>query len=174
MLEIGSGTGQHACWFAAALPDITWQPTELEQNIPAIGRWLLEFKQAQNNDNILNPLVLDVNKHPWPVKRADVCFTSNTFHIVSMPAVRSIFEGCRRVLGDKGKLCVYGPFSINGQHTSDGNEQFDQQLRAEDSASGIRDMTELNELAQQFDFSDCRKMAMPANNFMLVWETHTA
>jgi len=167
VLEIGSGTGQHACYFAAALSTITWQPTELEQNIAGIRSWISEKELS----NILEPLVLDVDTQPWPVSTAQICFTCNTFHIVSMHSVQSIFAGSKTVLKQGGKLCVYGPFSIDGQHTSAGNEQFDQQLRADDRASGIRDLTRLDELAQQNGYSAARKIAMPANNFLVVWET---
>lgn len=166
VLEIGSGTGQHACFFAAALPNIVWQPTELKQNIPAITRWVGE----ENLDNILDPIELDVDVRPWPIKQADVCYTCNTFHIVSLQSVHSIFKGCIAVLADGGKLCVYGPFSVDGQHTSTGNERFDQQLREADPASGVRDLSELNVMAQQLGFVACRHVQMPANNFLVVWE----
>lgn len=165
VLELGSGTGQHACFFAEALPEITWQPTELEQNIAGIHHWIAEKKLS----NILEPLTLDVDAQPWPVSTAQICFTCNTFHIVSMQSVRSIFEGCIAVLNHGGKLCVYGPFSIDGQHTSSGNAQFDQQLRADDLESGIRDLSRLDEIAQQIGYSAYRKIAMPANNFLVVW-----
>lgn len=166
VLEIGSGTGQHACYFAAALPNIIWQPTELKQNISTISGWINE----ENIENILEPKELDVDAHPWPVMSADVCFSSNMFHIVSMHSIRSIFSGCKAALEDDGKLCVYGPFSIDGQHTSASNKHFDQQLRASDPNSGIRDLSELDEIAQQSGFNACRRIAMPANNFLVVWE----
>lgn len=166
VLEIGSGTGQHACYFANALPHLTWQPTELKHNIAAVNSWI----STQKLDNILGPLELDVDVQPWPVKSAQACFTCNTFHIVSMDSVRAIFGGAKSALKDGGKLCVYGPFSINGKHTSAGNEQFDQQLRLESTVSGIRDLTELDKIAQSLGFTACRKIEMPANNLLVVWE----
>lgn len=169
VLEIGSGTGQHACYFAAALPNVIWQPTELKQNIPGIDSWMDE----QNLENILEPKALDVDVHPWPVTHANVCFTCNTFHIVGMPSVRSIFEGCNTVLRDGGKLCVYGPFAIDGQHTSAGNQQFDQQLRTSNPNSGVRDLSELDAIAQQLGFNAYRSITMPANNLFVVWEIPT-
>lgn len=169
VLEIGSGTGQHACYFANALTDIIWQPTELSENIPTIDLWLSEHSLA----NVLDPIELDVDVHPWPDASADVCFTCNTFHIVSQASVCSIFQGCQSVLAGSGKLCVYGPFTIEGKHIGAGNEEFDQWLRESDPNSGVRDITQLDEIARQFGFTACRRIEMPANNFMLVWELAT-
>lgn len=166
ILEIGSGTGQHACHFAANLPNILWQPSELKDNIPTIKSRIRE----QHCHNLLDPYELDVDVLPWPVNNAHVCYTSNTFHIVSMQSIQSIFAGCKQVLGHAGKLCVYGPFSINGSHTSQGNIQFDQQLRASGPASGIRDLQELDGLAKMAGFCACRCVEMPANNLFVVWD----
>lgn len=166
VLEIGSGTGQHACFFAESLPGILWQPTELKQNIPGIEFWINETPIK----NVLPPKELDVDVHPWPDIGADVCYTCNTFHIVSMQSVKHIYQGCKALLGNSGKLCVYGPFSINGQHNSSGNAAFDQQLRASNPDSGIRDLSQLDKLAQQSGFSTYRSTKMPANNLFVVWE----
>lgn len=168
VLEIGSGTGQHACFIGAALPGIIWQPTELKQNIPAIEHWINE----NNIENVLSPKELDVNVCPWPKLKADVCFTCNTFHIISLQSVLHIFQGCKALLENSGKLCVYGPFSINGQHTSDGNVAFDQQLRASNPESGIRDLSVLDDMAQRTGFSAGRTIKMPANNLFVVWDLH--
>jgi len=166
ILEIGSGTGQHACHFAANLPCITWQATELKDNIPAI-----EFRiKEQNCSNLLDPYELDVDMLPWPANDAHVCYTSNTFHIVSMQSIQSIFEGCKQVLFQSGKLCVYGPFSIHGSHTSEGNKQFDRHLRASDPDSGVRDLQVLDGLAKMAGFCACRYVEMPANNLFVVWD----
>lgn len=166
VLEIGSGTGQHACHFANALPHIQWQPTELAENIPTINSWLDE----QELSNVLPPIVLDINHHPWPVKKADACFTCNTFHIVGEQSVLSTLKGCSEVLGNKGKLIVYGPFRINGKHTSASNEDFNGWLREQDPKSGILDLNELDKVAISHEFKPCRKIVMPANNYMIVWE----
>ena len=166
VLELGSGTGQHACFLAAGLPDVVWQPTELAGNIDGIRQWLAESDLS----NVREPVVLDVDVHPWPVDRADVCFTCNTFHIVSEASVRSIFEGARAVLGATGKLCVYGPFMIDGQHVGPGNRDFHQWLLDSDPESGVRDLTELDELAKLCGFAASQRIEMPANNFMVVWE----
>jgi len=134
-------------------------------NLQRIFR-LAEYKLS----NVLAPVILDVNKHPWPVSNADIGFTCNTFHIVSQDSVRSIFKGCQSVFGEKGKLCVYGPFIIDGKHTSTSNADFDQWLRDSDPCSGVRDLTELDKLAQTFGFAPSRRIKMPANNLIVVWE----
>jgi len=166
VLEIGSGTGQHACYFANALKDVVWQPSELAANITAIKKWLAESEL----NNVLEPIILDVNIKPWPIASADACFTCNTFHIVNMNSVRAIFKGCKSVLGKSGKLCVYGPFTIDGKHTSPSNKDFNQWLQDSDPNSGVRDLTQLDKIAQTYGFAPCRRIEMPANNFMVVWE----
>lgn len=165
VLEIGSGTGQHACFFTTHLHDVIWQPTELAPNIGHIASRVA----SHGNANVLKPRELDVNNHPWPITKVDVCYTCNTFHIIGMDAVDSVFKGCRTVLSKGGKLIVYGPFSIQGKHTSTSNQRFDLQLRQQDPASGVRDLTELNAMAQSHGFETYRLTEMPSNNFIVVW-----
>jgi len=165
ILEIGSGTGQHACYFAKQFPDVTWQPTELEANISHIKDWIAQ----QGNANILDPLVLDVAHHPWPAFQANVCYTCNTFHIMGIESVHSVFKGCKTVLHDGGKLIVYGPFAIQGKHTSASNQQFDLHLRNQNPLSGIRDLSSLDTTAQQHGFNACRTIEMPSNNLCVIW-----
>jgi len=166
VLELGSGTGQHACYFANSLPNIIWQPTDLKQNLPGIASWASEH----GANNLQMPIELDVNTHPWPIAHTDVCFTCNTFHIVSEASVSAIFKGSQIALNNKGKLCVYGPFSKNAQHTSQSNVQFDLQLREANPISGIRDLSMLDEIAIQHGFNACRYTQMPVNNLFVVWE----
>ena len=166
VLEIGSGTGQHASYFASSMPEIFWQPTELESNIAAINSWRAE----QPTENFRKPLILDVDSFPWSITNADVCYTCNTLHIISITSINSLFKGCSAALKSAGKLCVYGPFSIDDQHSSQSNIEFDQQLRLSDPAKGVRDLTKLDSMAQQHEFKPCRYTAMPANNLFVVWE----
>jgi len=166
VLEVASGTGQHACFFAAQLPNLTWQPSELEEQISGIKAWISELNLA----NILEPIVLDVNAKLWSIQQVDVCYTSNSFHIVSMESIVSIFNGCKQVLSPNGKLIVYGPFKINGEHVSQSNKLFDRQLRASNPDSGVRDLHELDTLAQSAGFSPQRSRKMPANNLLVVWD----
>lgn len=166
VLEIASGTGQHACFFSENLPRVTWQPTELKQNIAAIKIRARE----KNLSNLLDPLELDINSLRWPNLKADACYLCNTFHIVGIHSVRATFAGCKQLLQARGKFCVYGPFSFHGEHTAPSNEQFDHHLRASDPASGVRDLVELDQMAQETGFSPCRYIKMPANNLFVVWE----
>ncbi len=165
VLEIGSGTGQHACFFTEHLHNVVWQPTELASNIAHIASRVA----SNGNANVLQPWELDVNNHPWPVTEADVCYTCNTFHIIGLDSVESVFKGCRAVLSGGGKLIVYGPFSIQGKYTSSSNQHFDQQLRQQNPASGVRDLTDLDVIAQSHGFDAYRLIEMPSNNFIVVW-----
>lgn len=166
VLEIGSGTGQHICHFGAQLPSLTWIPSDLKPNLPAVKTRVQEVGLP----NVLDPIELDVNQLPWPVQHVDVCYTCNTLHIMSLDSVKSFFQGCQQVLGRGGKMCVYGPFSIAGKHTADSNARFDKMLRLSDPLSGVRDLTDLNKLAVEHHFNSARIIEMPANNLLVVWE----
>jgi len=166
VLEIGSGTGQHVCYFAEHLPDVVWQPSDLIVNLDAIRLW----SQESQSNNILPPIELDVCAKPWPDVRANFVYSANTFHIVSWHAIDSIYAGCKHVLNTGDKLCVYGPFKIAGEYTARSNEQFDQMLRANDPHSGVRDTNELNALACNHGFKQARLTALPSNNFIAIWE----
>jgi len=160
VLEIGSGTGQHACYFGQALKHIIWQPTDLQQNLPAINAWLNEAEL----ENVLTPKLLDVNDYPWSVNPVDVCYTCNTLHIVDMSSVDALFKGCRRALVPNGLLCAYGPFKVNGEHTSSSNREFDLWLRERDPNSGLRDLKDLDAIATSYGFAANRNVPMPANS----------
>jgi cyclopropane fatty-acyl-phospholipid synthase-like methyltransferase len=166
VLEIGSGTGQHAVHFARHLPHLTWQPTDLAENHPSIRAWAAEA----GLENLREPLVLDVSHRPWPVTCADAVFTANTAHIVSWPAVEAMFAGVGAVLPPGGRFCLYGPFSYGGRHTSASNVQFDAMLRARDPQSGVRDFEALAACAHEAGLVLRADHAMPANNRILVWE----
>ncbi len=166
VFEFGSGTGQHLCHFATHLPNVLWQPTDLADKLPGIRQWIAESGCL----NILPPLELDLNASQRPAADVSVCYSANTLHIVSWPLVKQLFRHTAMMLGDGGKLCIYGPFVFNGEHVSDGNRQFDQQLRRADPRSGIRDTNDLNQLAQLCGFAPARIIGMPANNHLLIWD----
>lgn len=166
VLELGSGTGQHACYFAAEMPDLIWYPTELGNQLAGISAWIAD----SGCENIRPPRELDVSTYPWPDLEADVCYSCNTFHIISLEAVRSTFRGCASVLAGGGKLIVYGPFSEKGVHQGEGNARFDNMLSASDPKSGIRDLIELDGFATEFGFMSARQYSMPVNNQVLVWD----
>lgn len=165
VVELGSGTGQHACYFARAMQGIAWQPTELRSMLPVIRLWL----EDEGSDNIRPPLELDVNEADWGVTSSDVVYTANTLHIISKPAIESLFAGVGRLLTEGGRFCAYGPFKFSGEHTSPSNAAFDQQLRDQDPRSGVRDIAWLNTLAQANGLLDAELIEMPANNFIAVW-----
>jgi cyclopropane fatty-acyl-phospholipid synthase-like methyltransferase len=164
VLEVGSGTGQHAVFFADKLPHITWQTSELLINHAGINQWLTPTPLA----NLRPPILLDLN-YPWPVNLVDGIFSANTLHIVSWPLVEKFFAGVARHLSSGGVLCVYGPFNYQGQFTSPSNADFDLWLKGRDSLSGIRDIEAVEQLAQSVGLSLDADHQMPANNRLLVF-----
>ncbi len=166
VLEIGSGTGQHAVSFGTALPDLTWQTSDLPENHWGIERWIAEAGLG----NVLPPLALDVRAEPWPDVATDAVFSANTAHIMGWPAVEAMFAGVGRLLQPDGRFLLYGPFSDGGRHNSPSNEAFDQNLRRRDPAMGVRDLDQLRPLAQRAGLRLAAEVAMPANNRILIWE----
>lgn len=164
VLEIGSGSGQHAVHFAAALPHLTWQTSDRDAYLPGIRQWLEETALA----NTPSPLRLDVNG-PWPDATFDGVFTANTLHIMGWDEVLVFFARLPAVLADDGRLCVYGPFNYGGQPTSASNAEFDAALRAEDPRRGLRDFEAVDDLARAAGLQLLEDRAMPANNRCLVW-----
>lgn len=165
VLEIGSGTGQHAVFFAAELPHLRWQTSDLAANHPGIQAWI----RASGRTNVLAPCVLDVDAPVWPVQDMDAIFSANTAHIVAWPQVENLFQGVGRTLQAQGLFCLYGPFNYRGEFTSASNAQFDAWLKQRDARSGIRDFEALDRLAQQQGLILQDDYAMPANNRILVW-----
>ena len=165
ILEIGSGTGQHAVYFAAHLPHLQWQTSDLSQNHSGIKAWMADYP----GENLLPPLVLDVNSGPWPHDPVDGVFTANTLHICAWPEVQRMFAGVSACLRSGGKFIVYGPFNFNGQFTSDSNRAFDQHLRAAAAHRAIRDFEAVRELADSQHMRFLEDNALPANNRCLVF-----
>jgi cyclopropane fatty-acyl-phospholipid synthase-like methyltransferase len=169
VLEIGSGTGQHAVFFAPALPTTLWQTSDVEENLPGIRLWLDEAKLA----NLPPPLKLDVSG-PWPDQRFDAVFTANTLHIMAWPEVEKLFAALDRALEPEAALIVYGPFNYGGAFTSDSNREFDAWLKRRSAVSGIRDFEAVNALAASIGLKLVADHSMPANNRLLVWERGAA
>ncbi|HEY0505586.1 MAG TPA: DUF938 domain-containing protein [Lysobacter sp.] len=170
VLEIGSGTGQHAVYFAAAMPWLHWHPSDRAESLPGIGAWLDE---AQLTNTSL-PVELDVARGPWPVSgapdgRFDAAFSANTLHIMGWPEVEAFFAGLDGVLADDAVLVVYGPFNYGGAYTSDSNREFEGWLKARDAKSGLRDFEAVDALARGIGLRLVEDVAMPANNRSLVW-----
>jgi SAM-dependent methyltransferase len=166
VLEIASGTGQHAVYFGRALPHLTWQTSELMQNHAGIQAWLDESLLP----NVLPPVAIDINDPDWPIESVDAVFNANTVHIVAWPEVEAMFAGIARVLGEGGILCLYGPFNYGGKFTSESNARFDAWLKSRDPNSGVRDFEALNRLAESQGLLLHKDVAMPANNRILVWQ----
>lgn len=166
VLEIGSGTGQHAVYFGAALPHLTWQTSDLPAHHAGIHLWLKDAGLP----NVLPPRVLDAcDAQTWPAQGYDAVFSANTLHIMRWAAVVNCFQLIGRTLEPDGILVVYGPFNYGGDYTSDSNRRFDAWLKARDPASGIRDFEAVDALARAQGLRLARDVAMPANNRTLVW-----
>jgi SAM-dependent methyltransferase len=165
VLEIGSGTGQHAVFFGARLPHLVWQTSDLAENLQGIRQWIDEAALP----NVLPPVHLDVDQPVWPVERVGAVYTANTLHIAAWSSVQNMFSGVSRVLQANGLFCVYGPFRYDMTHTSESNARFDASLRAHNPHSGIRDFEEVRDLAQRYSLALRCDHAMPANNRLLVF-----
>lgn len=163
VLEIGSGTGQHAVYFARNLPHLKWHPTDL----PAGLAGLAERIRLEGTPNLLSPELLDVRDTPWPTHPIDAIFTANTFHIMSWPGVVATYRGVGAVLPVGGVMCIYGPFRYNGQYTSESNRRFDRTLQERDPESGLREIEALVELASAVGLSLRHDHDLPANNRLL-------
>lgn len=166
VLEIGSGTGQHAVHFAHAMPWLQWQCSDRAQYHPGIRLWL----QEAGLPNTPAPLLLDVAAGPWPSPAYDAVFTANTLHIMGWPEVEAFFIGLDSVLAGHATLVVYGPFNYRGDFSSDSNRDFDASLRTRDPRMGIRDFEAVDALARGIGLVLIEDRAMPANNRCLVWQ----
>ena len=166
VLEIGSGTGQHAVYFAERLPYLEWQTSDRAENIAGIAQWI----DDTHLPNVPPPAVLDVLTDAPPAKRFDAVFSANTAHIMSMKAVERMFCVVGQVLKTGGSFCLYGPFNLDGRYTSESNAHFDQSLKRQDPEMGLRDLAVLDRLASTNGLQSVRRYAMPANNMIAVWK----
>lgn len=165
VLEIGSGTGQHAVFFARELPHLIWQTSDVVEHHSGIQAWIDELAAK----NVRAPLALNVESDPWPDAGYDAIFSANTVHIMGWPEVEKLFAGIGNVLLEGGRFCLYGPFNVDGKFTSESNASFEQWLKSRDPKSGIRDKAELDALAKQAGLNRVADYPMPANNNILVW-----
>lgn len=170
VLEIGSGTGQHAVHFARQLPHLEWQTSDLPPLLPGIRLWLAEAHLR----NTPPPIALDVTATPWPEGVFDAVFSANTAHIMHWHQVQAMFRGVGGVLREGGLFCLYGPFSYGGVHVSESNARFDASLKARDPGMGVRDVDDLNRLAAVCGMSAERDFVMPVNNRILIWRRAAA
>ncbi len=166
VLEIGSLTAQHITHFAAAMPAVHWQPSDLPENLATVQAGLADNLLA----NIAEPLALDVSKQPWPVTQVDGIFSANTLHIMPYAHVEQFFRGVQRTLRSGGVLCVYGPFKYHSEFTTPSNARFDEWLKQRNPLSGVRDYEQVDVWARQCGLQLRADHAMPANNQLLVWK----
>jgi cyclopropane fatty-acyl-phospholipid synthase-like methyltransferase len=167
VLEVGSGTGQHAVYFSAEFPWISWQTSDLEENHAGIHAWIKD----SGLDNVLGPITLDVDG-TWPDIRYDLIFSANTLHIMAESSVINLFGNVRNCMHESSVCLVYGPFNYHGAYTSPSNERFDHWLKQRDPQSGIKNFEWLQDIAGVSGLECCNDFAMPANNRMLVWRVN--
>ena len=166
VLEIASGTGQHVVAFARALPQLRWQPSDVDPELRAS----VEHRLAEAGlGNVLRPVALDVRDLPWPVAAADAVVCINMIHIAPWVATGALFRGARGVMPDGGVVVTYGPYTRDGQPTAASNEAFDASLRARNPQWGVRDLDDVREAAAAHGFALETVVPMPANNFCLVF-----
>ncbi len=165
LLEVGSGTGQHAVYFAPDMPHLIWQTSDRCENHAGILRWI----EDEGADNVYPPLALDVLTDAWPQPAFDAVFSANTAHIMGNAAVDAMFRGVVKILDVNGLFVLYGPFNYGGAYTSDSNRRFDQWLKERDPHSGIKDFEVLHRLAGELGLTLHADHEMPVNNRILVW-----
>ena len=165
VLEIGSGTGQHAVYFARALPHLVWLPSDRGADLSGLEERL----QAEGSPNIQPAFTLDVCDEVWPIESVDAVYSANTLHIMDWNAVQKFFQGIGKILAPHGLLCVYGPFRYRGKYTSDSNAAFDKHLKMRDTGSGIRNAEAVDTLASEQGLALEADYQMPANNQLRIW-----
>ncbi|BBB26874.1 DUF938 domain-containing protein [Amphritea japonica] len=169
IIEVGSGSGQHALYFCKAMHELRWIPTEIDELLPVLTTNLKSYVDVAGYP----PRLLDLRDPVWHkcFSLVDAIYSANTLHIVSWSEVISLFEGSGKLLEAGGKLILYGPFRYDGRYTSDSNAEFDRWLKRRCEESGIRDFEKVNELAEKAGLKLLADIEMPANNQLLVWKT---
>ena len=166
VLEVASGTGQHAIFFSERLPALQWQPTDASpEALQSIGAWV----DAAARENLLAPLDLDVRSPQWPISQADALLCINMIHISPWEATEALFQGASQLLEVGAPLITYGPYRLHGEHTAPSNAAFDQSLRSRNARWGVRDIDDLRDLGGRTGFVLEERVGMPANNMILVW-----
>nr|WP_285817692.1 DUF938 domain-containing protein [Echinimonas agarilytica] len=166
VLEIGSGTGQHAVYFSAQLPHLQWQTSDLECNHSGIAQWIEESRA----NNVAHPINLNVQDGHWHEFKAEAVYSANTAHIMSWDRVQDMIKGISAMLPRGGHWFQYGPFNVAGQYTSQSNADFDAWLKEDDARRGIRDIEAMTEFAYQYRIKLLADMSMPANNRLLIFK----
>ncbi len=166
VLELSSGSGQHAAYFAEQLPNLTWQPSDIDsENLASTRAWV----QDANLTNLRAPLRIDVCEADWGVETVDAIFNANMIHIAPWASAEGLLRGAGRHLVPDGVLILYGPFRISGKHSAESNARFDEDLRRRNAAWGVRDIDDVLALAGREDLRFAERIEMPANNQILVF-----
>ena len=167
VLEVASGSGEHAVWFAQGLPGVVWRPSDQE---PAAIASIRARREAADLPNLEEPLVLNAaDAGSWPAGPIDAVVCLNMIHIAPWAAAEGLMAGCGRLLEPGGVLCLYGPFREGGVHTAPSNAAFDESLKARDPAWGVRDLEAVADLAASRGLDLAERIAMPANNLSLIF-----
>ena len=167
LLEIGSGTGQHAVYFSKKLPQILWQTSDRSMNHESIIYWIKRY----NLKNLLPPLDIEIGLNEKNINDIfDCVFSSNTSHIMSLENVKKLFALVGKILNKNGKFFLYGPFKINLEFTTKSNEDFHEKLKAENKLMGLRDIEELDNFATENNMQNHALYEMPANNYLSIWK----
>jgi Protein of unknown function (DUF938) len=169
VLEVASGSGEHAVHFAKGLPSLTWQPTDYDAASLAS---IAAHRESVDAPNLLAPMFLDATSRQWPAEGADALVCINMIHISPWAVSEGLMAGAGRILSSRGVIYLYGPYRVDGRHTAPSNEEFDARLRAQNPQWGVRDMADVAALAARHDFALTETVPMPANNFSLVFRRH--
>jgi len=169
VLEVASATGQHIAYFADQLRGLVWQPSDFSDEHL---RNLVARRAHAQLANLLAPMRLDVTELPWPVSQVDAIYSANMIHISPWAVTLGLFAGAQAVLASGAPLVTYGPYAVDGRHISESNLAFDESLRSRNPAWGVRDVAEVVQVAREHGFSLEERVAMPANNFTLIWRRH--
>jgi SAM-dependent methyltransferase len=166
VLEVASGSGEHAAYFAKRLPSLFWEPTDSD---PLALASIAAHRTAADVPNLLAPLCLDVMSEQWPVERADALVCINMIHITPWAASEGLMAGASRILRAGGVVYLYGPYQIDGRHTAQSNQDFDAWLRTQNAQWGVRDLADVADLATRHGFALTETVAMPANNLSMIF-----
>jgi SAM-dependent methyltransferase len=166
VLEVASGSGEHAAYFAKRLPSLFWEPTDSD---PLALASIAAHRTAADAPNLLAPLRLDVMSEQWPVERADALVCINMIHITPWAASEGLMAGARRILRAGGVVYLYGPYQIDGRHTAQSNQDFDAWLRTQNAQWGVRDLADVADLATRHGFALTETVPMPANNLSIIF-----
>jgi hypothetical protein len=165
VLEISSGTGEHAAFFSRSLPELIWQPSDIDP--PSLES--IEARRSDGSANLRSPVGIDAREDAWPIESADVVVNINMIHISPWASCQGLMRGAGRVLGEAGLLYLYGPYHVDGQHTAPSNEAFDASLRQRNPEWGVRDMGDVIAEAKAHGLDLVENVEMPANNYSLIF-----